>query len=46
MHIEQFIQYFSRIKEANKNLMCELYLHNYLLPNHIDWDPNPHVGDL
>lgn len=46
LNVDQFSQAFSRLKEANKNIRCELYLHNHLFPKRNDWDPTPHVGHL
>jgi hypothetical protein len=37
--------YFSSIPER-RNLLCEFYLHNYLLPDNIDWNPNHFIGDI
>lgn len=29
-----------------KNLLCELYLHNYVVPNDHDWNPLIYIGDI
>jgi hypothetical protein len=37
--------YFSSIHER-RNFICEFYLHNYLFPDNIVWNPNNFILDI
>jgi hypothetical protein len=37
--------YFSSPQER-RNLLCEFYLHNYLMSDNTMWNPNHFIGDV
>ena len=46
-HIEtedQFIVSFPKSENEEHDFLCELYMHNLIMIDYEDWDPNPHVG--
>ena len=48
-HIEtedQFSVAFSRSNDEEQDFLCELYMHNLIMVDYEEWDPNPHVGEL
>ena len=48
-HIEtedQFIAAFSWSNEEEQDFLCELYMHNLVMTDYEEWDPNLHVGEV
>ena len=48
-HIEtedQFIVSFPKSENEEHDFLCELYMHNLIMIDYEDWDPNPHVGEF
>ena len=48
-HIEtkdQFIASLSRSNDEEQDFLCELYMHNPVMIDYEDWDPNPHIGEV
>ena len=48
-HIEtedQFIVSFPKSENEEHDFLCELYMHNFIMIDYEDWDPNPHVGEF
>ena len=43
---DQFIASFYRSNTEDQDFLCELYMHNLIMIDYEDWDPNPHVGEL
>ena len=41
---QEFFQSFHTAPVANKNFLCELFLHNLVVPNDRDWNPLIYVG--
>ena len=41
-----FIDIFFTVSGHEHDLLSELYLFNFLLPNYVRWNPNPYVGDV
>ena len=44
--IDIFFKLYHNVDEEDHNLLCELYLHDLVLPGLNEWDLNPHVGHL
>jgi hypothetical protein len=44
--LKDFITTFLQVEDHDKNLLCELYLFNFVIPDHTRWNPNPFVGDV
>jgi hypothetical protein len=40
---KDFIDVFFNVGDREHNLLCELYLFNFLLHNHLRWNHNPFV---
>ena len=48
-HIEtedQFIAAFSRSDNEERDFLCDIYMHNFIIMDYEEWDPNPDVGGL
>ena len=48
-HIEtkdRFIAAFFRSNNEEHDFLCELYMHNLVMTDYVDWDPNPHVEEV
>ena len=43
---DQFRLLYQVCTEEDKNLLCEVYLHNLAVLDVGNWDPNPLVGDV
>ena len=43
---DQFRILYQVCTEEDKKLLCEAYLHNLVVPDVGNWDPNPLVGDV
>jgi hypothetical protein len=43
---EDFVTIYLSVDMKDQNLLCELYLHNFILPDNACWNPNPGVGDV
>jgi hypothetical protein len=43
---KEIINVFLHAEDHENNLLSELYLFNFVLPNHTCWNPNPFVGDV
>jgi len=37
---------FPRSENEEHDFICELYMHNLIMIDCEDWDPNPHVGEF
>ena len=43
---DPFIVDFSISNDEEQDFFCELYMHNMVMTDYEDWDPNPHVGEV
>jgi hypothetical protein len=44
--LEDFVSIYLSVDMKDQNLLCELYLYNFILPDNARWNPNPKVGDV
>ena len=44
--VSDFVSCFKEQDDAVKYFLCELYLHNFILEENIDENPNPFTGDI
>jgi hypothetical protein len=43
---DDFVSIYVFAEMKDQNLLCELYIYNFILPNNARWNPNPGVGDV
>ena len=43
---EDFVQTFAEASTIDQHLLCEVYLHNEAIPENIQLNINPLVGDI
>jgi len=44
--LDDFVNMYLSVEMKDHNLLCEIYLHNFILPDNARWNPNPGVGDV
>lgn len=43
---EEFYHVYQTSPTAIKNFLYEFYLHNYIVPDDVDWNPLLYIGDI
>jgi hypothetical protein len=43
---DDFVIIYVSTEMKDQNMLCELYLYNFILPDNDHWNPNPGVGDI
>jgi hypothetical protein len=43
---ENFVQTFTEASTTDQHLLCEVYLHNEAIPENIQLNLNPLIGDI
>lgn len=43
---EEFINAYNTSSPKQKNLLCEFYIHNYVVPYTLQWNPLLSIGDV
>ena len=43
---QDFYDVYQTLPSWQKNLLCELYLHNFIIPQETKWNPLLYIGDV
>lgn len=43
---QEFYQVYQGSPDVIRNLLCEFYLHNYVVPHDKEWNPLLYIGDI
>ena len=43
---QDFYNVYQTFPSWQKNLLCELYLHYFIIPHEIEWNPLLYIGDI
>ena len=43
---QDFYSMYQTLPSWKKNLLCELYLHNFIIPHETKWNPLLYIGDV